>query len=1010
MDSDPLKTQRDVGSAVVSELSAAGFDDAEEIGRGGFGIVFRCKQIALDRMVAVKVLTAELEHNRERFLREQRAMGVLTGHPNIVGVLHVGETTGGYPYLVMQYHRHGSLEARIREFGAIASDEVLRLGVKLAGALETAHRAGILHRDIKPGNILYTDFGEPALSDFGIAHVTGGFKTATGVFTGSPAFTAPEILSGDPPSQASDVYGLGATLFAALTGHAAFERRSGEQVVAQFLRIASGSAPDPRESGVADDVAAIVEMAMRRGPQDRPSVVELCAEIQRVQARHGFPVDEMALRSERQSDRPARQATTHGGAGPTLGNLPLELTSFVGRHRELSEVKKALWSSRLVTLTGIGGVGKTRLALRIASEVRTNFPDGVWLVELSEVRDESMLVDVMTAALGMHDQSAKPPLEVLTDYMCARQLLLVLDNCEQVVDAVSKIVETLLGACPQMRVLATSREALVIGGEIISPLSPLPCPDTYSEATRLGAGGDDAVALFAERAAAAVPGFALTAENMVTITRICSRLDGLPLAIELAAARLRAMSPEQILNRMSDRFVLLTRGSRRAPARQQTLAWSIGWSYDLCTPDEQRLWGQLSIFSGSFELQAAEDVCNDNVSAVDLLNLMSSLVDKSILLRTEEHGVVRLRLLDTLRDYGRERLEQADEYLRLRRRHHDWYRQLARDAEAAWFSATQVQWLDRVQRELRNLREALEFSISEGGQDGLDFVADLHQFWFLRGPFSEARRWLDRALAAAPKEPTTARARALCAACIITSTQGDVSAATTRVAEGRELVRQTADPLVRAAVALGDGFTAITAGQLDHACECLQDALDDPNNPTALATALLSLGWAQELRGESAPALASYEKALELSESHGESMYRMLALLSMGVAKWRYGDGGHAIRLIRHSLDLARVVNDRRTAAYCLETLAWVAGEADRPRAAAVMMGAAGGLAHAVGSRSVPFAHLVVHHDECENRARRALGTDDFDVAYQEGYSMKFNAAIRLGLEIEFDDADRRNR
>ena len=309
MDSDPLKTQRDVGSAVVSELSAAGFDDAEEIGRGGFGIVFRCRQAALGREVAVKVLTAELDQNRERFVREQRAMGVLTGHPNIVAVLHVGETESRYPYLVMQYHRPGSLDARIHKLGALPPDEVLRLGVKLAGALETAHRAGILHRDIKPANILYTDFGEPALSDFGIAHITGGFQTATGVFTGSPAFTAPEILSGDPPSQASDVYGLGATLFAALTGHAAFERRSGEQVIAQFLRIASESTPDLRERGVPDDVAAIVDMAMARDPHDRPSVVELCTEIQRVQALHGFPVDEMALRSEHQADRPARQAT-----------------------------------------------------------------------------------------------------------------------------------------------------------------------------------------------------------------------------------------------------------------------------------------------------------------------------------------------------------------------------------------------------------------------------------------------------------------------------------------------------------------------------------------------------------------------------------------------------------------------------------------------------------------------------------------------------------------------------
>ena len=1003
MDSDPLKTQRDVGSAVVSELTAAGFDDAEEIGRGGFGIVFRCRQAALGREVAVKVLTAELDQNRERFVREQRAMGVLTGHPNIVGVLHVGETESGYPYLVMQYHRPGSLDARIHKLGALSPDEVLRLGVKLAGALETAHRAGILHRDIKPANILYTEFGEPALSDFGIAHITGGFKTATGVFTGSPAFTAPEILSGDPPSQASDVYGLGATLFAAVTGHAAFERRSGEQVIAQFLRIASESAPDLRERGVPDDVAAIVDMAMARDPHDRPSVVELCTEIQRVQAVHGFPVDEMALRSERQTDSPARQTMRSGSTGRTLGNIPLELTSFVGRQRELSEVRKALSAARLVTLTGIGGVGKTRLALRTAGEARTDFRDGVWFVELGDLRDESMLVDVVTATLGVRSESARPSLEVLVEFLSSRQLLLVLDNCEQLVDAAAKLAETLLRSCPDIRILATSREALGIVGETVEPLSPLPCPETYSEPTPFGS-GSDAVALFTERAAAAVPGFELTTENTATIAQICSRLDGLPLAIELAAARLRAMSPEQILDRLSDRFTLLTRGSRRAPTRQQTLALSIDWSYDLCTPDEQQLWGRLSVFSGSFELQAAEAICGFDMPAENFLDLVWSLVDKSILLRTEAQGVVRLRLLDTLREYGRERLERTGEYPQLRRRHCDWYRQFAHDAEAEWFSARQVQWLDRIRRELPNLREALDFAISEGGQDALDFAADLHQFWFLRGPFNEARRWLDRALAAAPKEPTTVRARAIYAACMIASTQGDIPAATALVAEGRELVQQVADPIAHAAVAIGDGFTALAAGQLDHACACLQDALDERISPTMRGGALVILGWAQELRGESAAAVGCYEAVLALSEAHGESMYRMLALLSMGGAKWRHGESDRARQLVRQSLELARLVNDRRTAAYCLETLAWVMGDAGNPRFAAVMLGAAAGLANAVGSTSVPFAHLVVHHDECEAGARSALGAGEFDVAHQEGSLLKFNEAIQLGLAVEFDD------
>ncbi|WP_345344569.1 serine/threonine-protein kinase, partial [Rhodococcus olei] len=298
-DSNPFRTQRDVTATVADELGAVGFDGAEEIGRGGFGVVYRCTQSVLERTVAVKVLTAELdEENLGRFLREQRAMGRLTGHPNIAAVLQVGTTEGGRPYLVMPHYSQGSLDARIRVHGPLTAEEVLRLGVKTAGALAMAHRAGIVHRDVKPANILLTDFGEPALADFGIAHVTGGFETATGTVTGSPAFTAPEVLGGEPPTPAADVYGLGATLFAALTGHAAFERRSGEQVVAQFLRITTAPVPDLREDGVDDEMAAVIEHAMARAPADRPTATALGERLQELQARSGFPVDEMALRAE----------------------------------------------------------------------------------------------------------------------------------------------------------------------------------------------------------------------------------------------------------------------------------------------------------------------------------------------------------------------------------------------------------------------------------------------------------------------------------------------------------------------------------------------------------------------------------------------------------------------------------------------------------------------------------------------------------------------------------------
>jgi serine/threonine-protein kinase PknK len=278
-------------------LAAVGFSDAREIGRGGFGAVYRCQQSSLERTVAIKLLTTDLDSdNLERFLREQRAMGKLSGHPNIVNVFQVGATTSGRPYIVMQYHPRGALNAWIHQAGPLSWQESLRIGVKMAGALETAHRLGTLHRDVKPANILLTEYGEPQLADFGIARIPGAFETATGVVTGSPAFTAPEVLQGQTPTPASDVYSLGATLFCALTGHAAFERRSGEQVIAQFLRITREPVPDPHGVDIPDDVRAAIEHAMASDPDDRPATAaEFGDELRQTERRHAVTVDDMAV-------------------------------------------------------------------------------------------------------------------------------------------------------------------------------------------------------------------------------------------------------------------------------------------------------------------------------------------------------------------------------------------------------------------------------------------------------------------------------------------------------------------------------------------------------------------------------------------------------------------------------------------------------------------------------------------------------------------------------------------
>src|SRR5574340_399310 len=306
-ETDPNAT-RPAEHGIAAELAAAGFEDAQVVGRGGFGVVYRCLQPSLGRTVAIKVLSSDLDaENRERFLREGYAMGGLSGHPNIVNILQVGVTSTGRPYIVMPYHANDSLAVRARRDGPLSWSEAVRVGAKLAGALATAHHFGTLHRDVKPANILMTDYGEPQLTDFGIARIAGGFETATGAFTGSLAYTAPEGLEGKPPTAASDTYGLGAALFALITGRAAFERRTGEEIIAQFLRITTQPIPDLRPRGVPDDVCTAIERAMAARPEDRQSsAAQLGVELQEAQRRHGLPVDEMALPAECRDDHLAR--------------------------------------------------------------------------------------------------------------------------------------------------------------------------------------------------------------------------------------------------------------------------------------------------------------------------------------------------------------------------------------------------------------------------------------------------------------------------------------------------------------------------------------------------------------------------------------------------------------------------------------------------------------------------------------------------------------------------------
>ncbi|MGK2239136.1 MAG: serine/threonine-protein kinase PknK [Rhodococcus sp. (in: high G+C Gram-positive bacteria)] len=1014
VDVDPFATRRDSMESVGQELVASGFERVQEIGRGGFGIVYRCQEPALDRVVAVKVLTSGLdEQSRARFFREQKASGRLTGHPNIVEALHVGETASGKPFIVMPYYVQDSLAGKLRRQSSLSMAEVLRIGVKISGALASAHRFGVVHRDVKPGNILLTNYNEPALSDFGISHFIGSFETETGVVTGSPAFMAPEVASGAAANSAADVYGLGATLFAAITGHLVYERRSGEKLVAQFLRIAAESVPDPRAYGIPDDVARILEEGLAGDPSARPSAEVFGRKLQESQRNHGLTVDEMfvysmSLEVRSTGDMVGDSSLVSSGANkgmvdvqvpPRIPILPLELTSFVDRKSELTRVRSLLSTARLVTLTGIGGVGKTRLAIRVASTTSQRSSGGVVLVELGELHDGALVSSVVAGALGIRDRSARSIDKVLVDFLSDRQLLMVLDNCEQVVEAVAKIADFLLRNCADLTILATSREPIGIGGEAVLLVPPLPVPDDARSPRATSR--NDAVKLFVDRAAGALPGFELTEDNSDIISQICRRLDGLPLPIELAAARLRVMSADQILERLTERFSLLVHGSRAAPSRQQTMQVCIDWSYDLCTEIEQEVWSQLSVFSGGFTVPAAEQVCSVGLSSVEFIEVISSLVEKSILIRVETRAAVRFRMLDTVRDYGREKVQAAGIGESLRGRHCDWCEGLAVAAEAEWIGPRQIEWINIIIQEQSNVREASEFCVHNRPEVGSRMAAALLSFWISQGGATEGRRWLSRFADRTNGPPTAEQAKAVHAGVLGAAVQGDLPTATALVKAGLALSQQSSDSLLRAHIDHAVGDAALFSGRFLEARVHLERAVEGFARRKLLhlrIMATLTLGLTCGLLQESARAIEYYEEILAITEAHGETMYRTYALWALAIAQWHKGEHGQAIRLLENALRLLRKVNDRLSVSMCLQVLAWIAAEHANETRAAVLLGASEGISRSVGSSIVVLPGLTSFQDGCEYQVRSALGSRAFNQAHRKGIALGFHDAISFAL------------
>jgi predicted ATPase/class 3 adenylate cyclase len=692
-------------------------------------------------------------------------------------------------------------------------------------------------------------------------------------------------------------------------------------------------------------------------------------------------------------------------------NLPLQVTSFVGRERELGEVAALLGAHRLVTLTGPGGTGKTRLALQAAADALEVHPDGVWLAELGALADPALVPQAVAAAVGVREEPGRPLPATLADALRPKRLLLVLDNCEHLLEACARLADAVLRACPHVRLLCTSREALGIAGETVWRVPSLPVPAGAGAAgapspaapTAGDVARSAAVRLFCDRAAAVQPGFALTADNAAAVGQVCIRLDGIPLALELAAARVRVLPPRQLLARLEDRFRLLTGGSRTALERHQTLQAAVDWSHDLLTASERALFARLAVFAGGFTLEAAETVGagpdgpegpgGAGIEAPEVLDLLTRLVDKSLVVADEQpDGTARYRLLETLRQYAQQKLA-AGAAGALRERHARYYLDLAEAAEPALWGPEQAARFERLEAELGNLRAALAWWVAHDTARGLRLATALGRLWLVRGLTEEGRRWLHDLLApdvtgaastdaagagaagagaagagaagagaagtqTASEAPAVAlRARALTWAARLAAQGGRIAAAR-RLAEGSLGLYQR---LGEAGEAHGHAWAlavlagvAIHDGRLDEAATLVEDCLSlarRHGHEDVATSALLSRGHIAVDRGDPAAAREHYAAVVARWRRLGDGTGMASALHALGMAALAQGDVDTAEARFEESLAAARAVGGRGGVGTALASLGWVAEARGDPDSARERYAEALGLFRDLGAR-----------------------------------------------------------
>jgi non-specific serine/threonine protein kinase len=1014
------------------------------IGAGGMGEVYLAEDTNLGRKVAIKVLAENLITNEEqlkRFQQEARAIAALN-HPNIITIHEFGQHEGLF-FIVTEYVKGETLR-RILSTQTFTLNTILDVTLQIADALAAAHANGIIHRDVKPENVMLRGDGYVKVLDFGLAKLVKKrfasyaesqttLHTIPGVLFGTISYMSPEQLRGFQVDEQTDIWSFGILLYEMLAGRLPFTGETPSDCIASILK----TEPLLLSHFVEDIPETFEQVVMNALKKDKNERYETIKELQSdlIQIKKGLELDIEAVptkelpnksqienRGEETKDQhqtkdflnetlnPATKGNLTAAFSPAdvqdirgarLNNLPFLATPFVGRKAELTAIRELILEEevRIVTLTGAGGTGKTRLGLQAATELLADFADGVFFVRLAPISDANLVASTIAQALNVKDAGIASIAEQLKEFLREKQILLVLDNFEHVIKAAT-FVSDLVASCSKLKILTTSRTALHINGEHEFSVQPFETPSIEQLPQIEELKTYPAIELFTQRTRAVKSDFKLTEENAATIAEICARLDGLPLAIELAAARIKILSPKSLLTRLEQRLKILTGGTRDLPLRQQTMRDTIAWSYELLSQAEQKLFRSLTVFAGGFTLEAAEAVCQSDLD-LDVLDGLQSLLDKNLIIRKEQPDEEpRFVMLATIKEYGLECLIANKEENEIRNRHANFFLSLSEKAETELGGTLTVFWLDSFEREHNNIRAVLEFSLKNDVEIALRIAAAIRYFWMWRNHNTEGLMWLKKVLEKSGHLSSPTHAKVLHGIGSIQRMKGKYKEACAAFEESLTIARCVND---KSGIVFNLNSLAIVAnhqGDYAKAKTLLEEALiivKEENDDWKTALVLNTLGETTRYLGDYIKSLGFYEEALSKARRAERVNLTVIVLNNLGYVNDELGKYSEALALHKECLNIAANMKDRRAIAAAMDGIASVGGKLGQYHRSAVMIGAATNLRETFGLVKDPVDTPLLAR--AITSAHEVLGIRAFSEAFVQGERMNLEDVIAYALE-----------